>query len=535
MLQAADLGGLDGIHGDRRLQAEPYASSLYSRGDAYAQGTGAGAGMVHTPFDESSVDAGVDLRDALTSTLVANLTVNPDYSQVEADAIQIDVNQRYPLFYPEKRPFFLEGADLFSTPLDLVYTRRIADPVAGVKLTGRAGRVGLGAISVREDGGGSMEGVGAGGSVPVRPGEFHIGRVSYDSGENSRLGVLVTAHLRDQAPEGMILTGVPPPFVQGGANLVAAGDAKLRLAPRLFFTGQLAWSSTRFDSSARADGGQIVAHDEFRDVAYTGSLRYADGTTEVELFQNYVGPDFRDESGFVPRVDMRRTGINSSVTLRPENHWLRSLEPILDGYAIHNHSGGLEEWWVSPMVDWLLRRQNHVHTMYVRSMERWLSTDYTLNTYILNLDTSRWRSVTPALALQVGDGIWYGETSAESFRGWSENVNASLTLRPSPRLTAELTASRQLFTRSRGGEEVSDVWVLGGKTTFQFTRRLYARIYPQFDTGSQHLDADGLLGYVLHPGSVIYLGVNGDYDHTFGRQRPTQRSVFFKVSHRFDV
>jgi hypothetical protein len=168
-------------------------------------------------------------------------------------------------------------------------------------------------------------------------------------------------------------------------------------------------------------------------------------------------------------------------------------------------------------------------------MERWLDQDYDLNTYILVFDNTLWRPVDFAFEATMGDGIYYGETAAESFRGWSEELSCNVTLRPSPRLTADLVAGRRRFRESPGGPEVYDVWAIGAKATFQFTRELYARVYPQYDTGSRHLDADALLAYVLHPGTVVYLGINGDYDEVYGRRRPTQRSVFFKASMRFGV
>ena len=91
-----------------------------------------------------------------SSTLMLNATLNPDFSQIEADALQIDVNRRYPLLFEEKRPFFLEGADIFDTAFDLVYTRRIADPRFGPKLTGQLGQCASAAWSLRDDGGGTL-------------------------------------------------------------------------------------------------------------------------------------------------------------------------------------------------------------------------------------------------------------------------------------------------------------------------------------------------------------------------------------------
>jgi hypothetical protein len=532
MLQAGDLAGLQGLRGGGGLEGEPYVSSIASQERQY-ESLVPGAPLQRFDINHDDYSTGLDLRYAITSTLIANATVNPDYSQVEADAIQIDVNQRYPLFYPEKRPFFLEGADLFSSPLDLIYTRRIANPDYGGKLTGRAGRLGVGVISVHDGGGGSLQGVSFGGDREDRAGEYHIGRVTYDVGDDSRAGLLLGIHRMTNEVEGDVPADVPPaPLAQGGLDLVLAGDAKVRLARNVFWTGQLAWSRARIDSSADRAGRSIVARSVDTDVAYTGTLRYADGTRSLSVYQSYFGPRFRDESGFVQRVDVRRTGFDSNVTFRPENRWLRSAEPILNAYVIHDHGGRVQEWWVSPMVDWLLRKQTHVHTMFVRSMERWLDRDYDLDTYILVLDNTLWRSLAVSVEMDLGDGIYYGSTPETSFRGWSQQLIAGVTVRPTPRLTSEVSAVRHRFTRGAGGEELYDVWALGAKTTFQFTRSLYARVYPQYDTSVHHFDADALLGYVVHPGTVVYLGINRDYDRMFGESRLTHRNLFFKASMR---
>jgi len=232
-------------------------------------------------------------------------------------------------------------------------------------------------------------------------------------------------------------------------------------------------------------------------------------------------------------VDVRQTGLDADFIARPENAWLRSWQPILNGYAIHDHTGGLQEWYVSPMIDWQFQKQTHVHTMFVRSMERWLARDYALDTYILNVDNTQWRALALSFSMSVGEGIFYGGTDAESFRGWAERYSLAATLRPSPRLTCELSATRRRFAPGFGDGEIFDIWVWGAKTTYQFTRRLYARVYPQYDAGREHLDADALLGYVVSPGTVFYLGVNGGLDRTEGRHRATRRSVFAKASYLF--
>ena len=101
--------------------------------------------------DDRAIDAGVSARWAITPGTSLQATVNPDFSQVEADAAQLDVNTRFALFFPERRPFFVEGSDFFETRLPLVFTRNIADPAAGLKLTGKSGPPLYGALFARDE------------------------------------------------------------------------------------------------------------------------------------------------------------------------------------------------------------------------------------------------------------------------------------------------------------------------------------------------------------------------------------------------
>lgn len=538
LLQAADLTGLEGLRGSGLFDLQPFTASTWS-----AQ-RGAGGEGVATDWQRKRLTSvGLDARAPLSSTLTLNATLNPDFSQIEADALQIDVNRRYPLQFEEKRPFFLEGADIFNTAFDLVYTRRITDPAYGAKLTGRLGHVRLGGLVVRDDGGGSLEGVGGGPSEGVSTkGWFQVGRASWEISENSNVGALVALHQSDRGAGFTVpLGGEGASEADGGSNAVFAVDADVRLSRRWFFHGQLAHSQSQADTvsfpdladSARAGLGWDRRRSTSRDVAYGGELDYSDGVRELQLFHQYLGPDFRAETGFLNRVDLRRTRVNSSFIVRPQNAVVRSIQPFLDGYVMHDRTGRLQEWWVSPMIDWKFQKQTYVYSAVERIMERWQSRDYRKTVGSLWMENTTWRALDLELGVTVGDGLFYGESDAESFRGWSEEYEIEATMRPSPRLTAGFSANRNRFSRDHGRGVLYDVWVLGAKTTWQFTRRLYMRVYPQYDTEARHLDADALLGYVLHPGSVIYLGYNGDADRIAGRHRATGHTVFFKVSYLF--
>jgi hypothetical protein len=524
MLQAGDLDGLAGLRGGGGLEAQPYAASI--RADARPLVAGGGT---QDWEGETRTDAGADLRYGLTSTLTANLTVNPDYSQVEADALQIDVNQRFPLYFEEKRPFFLEGAETFGTFFRLVYTRRIADPALGGKLIGKLGRWRVGAIAVSDDGGASGEGVGARSSPdPTRSGFFTIGRAAYEIGENSRIGVLVTDHVASAVSTGDLLH-VPPDGPSGSRNTVVSAETKLRLAKPLFFYGQLATSHTRLDSLRTG----LESPTRFSDYLSTLTLEYNDGTRFALAYHDYLGADFRADAGFLERVDARVTAYDANWTFRPENHWLRYVEPASNGDVIRTTRGELEEERLAGAIRWGFQKQTFVETRVAHVDERWLDTVYDRWRYILTATNTLWRPLALEFDMVLEDGIFYADTDSASYLGWLESYELDATVRPSPRLTSEVTVARSRFTRARGGEEIYDVWQLGAKTTYQFTRRLFTRLYPQYDTFAEHFDADALLGYVLHPGSVLYLGVTGDFDQINGRRRATQRSLFLKVSYAF--
>jgi len=531
MLQAADLTGLEGLEGGGRLEVEPYLAGLTSAARSWT-GTNGAVGPWSTTND---TQAGADLKYSITSTLVANATINPDYSQIEADALQIDVNRRYPLFFPEKRPFFLEGAETFSTPFNLLYTRRIANPDFGVKLVGKTGPWRLGVIGARDAGGGGTDGIGARGTgEPSRAGWFGVARATYDLGENSSVGVLLDGHATDHHEPDVLLDVLLPGALEAGSyNVVMAADAKLRLAHALFFTGQVGRASTRVDSTRAYASYYRPQHARLSDGAYDAELRWADGKRDITVQEKYLGPDFRDESGFLDQVGRHTTYLNASVITRPENAWLRSLEPILRAFTYHDAAGALEEWYVSPMVDWKLQKQTHFHTMYERVHERWLGRFYDQNHYILNLDNSLWRPLAVEFDADLGEGIYYGPSDPESFLGWTERYDWIATARPSPRLTSEITVTRSRFSREPWRGTVYDIWLAGAKTTWQFTRQLYARVYPQYDSDARHLEADGLLGYVVHPGTVLYAGTNLGVEEQAGRRRVTGRTFFLKASYLF--
>jgi hypothetical protein len=278
------LSGIRGLRPGRLVEVNPTFT-------ARREGTTDADGFSRGPTEP---DVGVNLKYGITSELTLDATLNPDFSTVEADADQITVNERFALSLQEKRPFFLEGADLFSTPEALVYTRSIVAPAVGARVTGKLGAMNLAWLGAVDD---------APRENPARFAPergrawFGIGRLRRDVGAGSTVGLLATSRV-----------------VGGAFNHVAAADARFRFGRVYMLGGQLGGSWTRSwqpdeagTDSAGVPGARVpVALDDR--AAHIGQV-YFDRTARhwgYLVTLRDVPADFVTETGFV-----RRTGFTS--------------------------------------------------------------------------------------------------------------------------------------------------------------------------------------------------------------------------------
>jgi hypothetical protein len=249
----AQEGTLDGLHHLHRgvlVEAQPFLTA-----------TANGARDAADALRRESVDpsVGLNLKLGLTPDLSLDGTVNPDFSQVESDVGAITVNERFALFYPEKRPFFLEGIELFATPNQLVYTRRIVDPVAGGKLSAKRGRWTLAHLTASED-------VDGGHAL------FNVTRVRADYGRDSTAGLTFT----DRSQSGQ-------------RNTVLAADTR-------FVFGKLYFVRAQAGGSRTDDGTQVreapIWHAEYDRTGRAWGFNYR---------ITGIGRDFEGAAGYVPR------------------------------------------------------------------------------------------------------------------------------------------------------------------------------------------------------------------------------------------
>ncbi|HEV2105743.1 MAG TPA: DUF5916 domain-containing protein, partial [Candidatus Eisenbacteria bacterium] len=437
MLQAADLTGLEAARGGRPLVVEPYAFGALTG----AREPAAAGGLA--PWSTGNRhQAGVDVQLAPTSTLALNATLNPDFSQIEADALQIDLNQRFPLQFPEKRPFFLEGAENFATPLELVYTRRIADPQWGAKLAGRPGGWTTGAVFVRDRGGAALAGSGFGSSEDAWPGYFALARVQRPFGNGSNVGLLAGAHA--QGDEGPGAGPGPGGADSSATNHVEGADAFLRFSDRWTLESQLAYSGTR---RRRARGAGAAADTAFGGAIGSARLDYRDPARSVELGYRRVDPHYRDELGYQDRVGVDDDHAFASWDLFPRAGAFQRITPALDARVLHDVSSRPELADVNPYLE-LRSRQNLFTSVGFHALEEhWLNRNYSEQRAQLYFEDTRWRPLTWDLSATLGDGIFYGDADATSYLAWTETWALDATVRPTAGVTSALQVQRLRVAR----------------------------------------------------------------------------------------
>lgn len=228
-------------------------------------------------------DFGFTSSWGITPNLTLGGTINPDFSQVEADVAQLDINEQFALFFSEKRPFFLEGADFFETPLNAVHTRAVADPTFGAKLTGKEGKNAIG-FFVAEDKQTTLLIPGSQGSsfeFLDRNSKAGVFRYRRDVAGNSTIGALAT--VREAGDYH---------------NRVAGFDGLWRIKPTDTFRFNVLGSQTEYPTS--------ISDNNFKDYALNSSYRHS--TRNWTARANYVdiGEDFRADLGFIPRANYRQ-------------------------------------------------------------------------------------------------------------------------------------------------------------------------------------------------------------------------------------
>jgi hypothetical protein len=525
------LTGLDRLPSGGHIVVAPYAAAsdvAQSSGDA---GTPLGAAALRS-------HVGVDVKYLPNADNAIDLTVKPDFSQVESDTAQIATNQRFALFFPEKRPFFLEGLDLFATPIQAVYTRTITAPVAGARMTGKAAGVRYTALVAEDDGGGSA----------VLPGPLSSSLASVDFGST----VFVARAKRDLGLSFISVLATDREHRNGeGHNRVVGPDFQWRPAGTDVIAGQWLFSDTKTpdhpDLAAEWTGQTLTGH--------AGVAQWAHNATHLDWFGLYrdISGGFRADTGFVPQVGYREVSGQTGWTVRPTN-FVSRLRTFLNVDRQVDASGQVISRDLQPGFGLDSKLNGFMQFRFIDDQIRTpagVLIGRRQFGYILQF------SPTQFLAQIESDGTLGQDIDfANSRPGRGPTINLSATLRPTNHLEFALVENQQSLNvddaagRSR---RLFTARVSRVKGTYTFTSRLSARAIAQYvttdrdpslfidrvDARSGDFGGSLLLAYRLNWQSVMFVGYGDDRELTAvtddraRRLAPLDRQVFVKLSYAF--
>src|SRR5688572_3291532 len=287
--QAGHITGREGISMERTIELIPSLtlseSGKFVRSFSPPPGVPDPGRMVNEPI---KFDPGLTAKFTPSSALTLDLAINPDFAQVEADQLVVTTNQRFPIFFPEKRPFFLEGIDIFQTPITAVHTRAIVDPDVAVKLSGKKGRNTFGLMVASDNGPGTFVG-----DERLNPGNFRF------LDKNAQIGVLRLK--RDVGKEnsiGMVATTYN--FIEKH-NDVLGIDGRFRLDKQTTWTFQTLGTTSRNHFFDPNDG--LTRYRTGNGFGYTTAYNVSGRNWGWELYAEGFTKDYRADVGFVQRTN----------------------------------------------------------------------------------------------------------------------------------------------------------------------------------------------------------------------------------------
>jgi hypothetical protein len=595
--QAGQLSGLEGISAERTLELIP-SLTLSETGKRKASLTQAQLKTMTNPFDPGrfvnepvKFDPGLTGKYTITPNVVLDFAINPDFAQVESDQLVVTANQRFPIFFEEKRPFFLEGKDIFDTQISAVHTRAIVDPQFAVKLSGKVDRNTFGMLVASDTGPGNYspeEALNANPRFVGKKANVGILRAKRDIGtKDSFIGFLGTYRR----------------FVDV-YNLLGGFDTRLRVDKQTTFSAQVLMTRSRQPFFYPDEGGIFDRRED--GLAYAWDYNKNGRHFGYELSAVGRSRFFRSDVGF-----NRRTNTNN-----PNGFFRYNSEPKpkarLISWRVYDDISANFDWQGrsqnfnnETQIQFSLRRQTFVGLGFDRGYERVFESEFgptrkpgvncvvnntctfagadnersTLNhglyafagstpskKYDFNMLVNRvWGSLDydfgagpkfprvslPALAAAQARaaGLCSLPNPAVVCRAPQDpgpgdfiHFDAQVNYKPISALRATLSYTKERLVRYDSKLVAFDENIISLRSTYQFSRFVFARGRIDFDSIASNVKGQFLFGWTPNPGTAFYMGYNDDLSrHGFnpftGQIEPgfrrNGRTFFIKMSYLF--
>lgn len=496
MCQMDKVKGFAGAKPGKSFELDPTLTAVYTQERSPFPGG---------DFKEKTkdIEAGISAHWNITNNMMVSATINPDFSQVEADSAQLDVNTQFALYYPEKRPFFLEGNSLYITNLFAVYTRTIADPIWGAKLTGKTGKHGFAFFSVRDNI-----------TNLIFPGSFGSTSTSLDMnnqssalryrldvGKASNVGVLFTDREGDEY-----------------FNRIASIDADLRLTKIDRVILQYIGSQTQYPDHIAAAFNQPMG--SFWGHAYTAMYQHTTKNYMLFLRHQNIWSKFRADLGFVPQSDFIFYRVGAQYYFRkPPGHWYTLLHLHTRYDNEKDHAGNLIFHTLQGWVRYYGPMQSYLSIEANVGKQTYQGIEYDNDYLTLEAGLRPTGSLYMKVISIFGDRIDYDNGRS----GSRVKINPLIQFKAGSHLNLELDHVYERLKVAQGRLYTANLTNL--KMIYQFNRRAFIRAILQYanydynaplysyaiDPQFKHLFSQFLFSYKINPRTVLFLGYSDDY------------------------
>ncbi len=463
---------------------------------------------------DTAARLGVSLKYGVTSSITAEATVRPDFSQVESDAFQVEVNRRYPVLYSEKRPFFMEGTNAIDFGLvsngmmsAAVYTRRIVDPDWAAKVSGTAGRTLFAVLAADE----SLPG-GDGGHA-----FWGVGRFKLALGGDDSLGLLYSGR-----------------YAGDDRNSALGADLQYRLLANLRLTASAIYSRTELPGGEGQDGSGLNA-----------MLQFAVPELDASLAYERYSANFSMASAFLVRTNFDQLQFFLGPNLLPKDPrpdaFLKRVQPYVRGLRLHDFATGLNDTLLRGGVTFYTRWNGALRLEYRAGREAWLWSRYRSNAFyaLAEMQPRTWLYL--GASANIGDRIYYDPLVPYPARG--RTLSFAVILQPGARASLSLELLHDALRRrpAEGGASVYSLAIANLAAAYQFNRFFFVRAALRWNDYDRDLLTDLLASFTLIPGTVVHLGYgssfqgrewrDGEWQVREGRLTNMKNSLFFKASY----
>jgi len=499
--QEGTLKGIQGVTGSHNVQINPYVLAQNERELKTVDPLNPYFSSRH--FEGT---AGGEVKAILKDRIVFDATVNPDFSTVESDQPQFTVDQRYPVYFPELRPFFMENANYFATPINLVYTRNIVHPEYGGRVTGKTGHTNLGLFVTddREPG----QTVAPGDPLYNKRSTIAVGRVSQDLGKGSSIGAIYTDYEFGQ-----------------GWNRIGGVDFTWRMTNKWTALGQMVESSTK----GTIDSGTPPTYSA--GPASNFQLQHTGHAFNLYSVYQDMSVGFQTQLGFIQASNFRNGQTHMTYQWYPKHRLIQSYGLETNQNVAYDHLGD-RVYHYSSFDPFILLPRNMVlapiggqNSDTVGPQNGYPLTQNKNFTENFGGFVARGAPFTQLnfnlIVIRSGNVNYNPVTGHAPFLMNQQTVQALFTLQPLRQLTADNTYLLDRDHAVANGALVYESQVFRTKVNYQFTRAISARVIVEYDSTlanpaetslkrTKGVGTEALLTWLPHPGTAVYIGYNND-------------------------